>query len=352
VTQTGHIQTVLGLIPPDELGPTMTHEHVLSDLSGIGGPPDDPFERKIYYEPVSLENVGYLRYYGMGNEDSMRLDDIDTAVDELSLYKQHGGGGIVEVSSIGLHRDPKGLAEVSRRTGVHIVMGASYYVKEAHPPDMDAKSEDEIFEEIVSDITIGVDGTEIKSGVIGEVGCSYPLSDSERKVLRASARAQRATGAAILIHPGRDEPSPEEIMGVIDGAGGDLGRTIIGHLERTVMDRNILLRIAEAGCYLEWDHFSTGQAYYPPNLRIDMLNDIGRIDVIRFMIEHGYGDKVLVAHDVASKPRLIKYGGHGYFYILKYVIPRMRERGYTEDEIDALVTHNPATALTFVEPQP
>ena len=139
-------------------------------------------------------------------------------------------------------------------------MGSSYYVKEAHPPDMDDISEDAIFEEIVRDITVGVGSTGIRAGIIGEVGCSYPLSDNERKVLRASARAQRATGAAILIHPGRDEPSPEEIIGVIVDAGGDPGRTIIGHLDRTVMDREVLLRIAEAGCYLEWDHFRLGSA--------------------------------------------------------------------------------------------
>ena len=73
----------------------------------------------------------------------------------------------------------------------------------AHPPNMDDISEDDIFEEIVRDITVGVGSTGIRAGIIGEVGCSYPLSDNERKALRASARAQRATGAAILIHPGR-----------------------------------------------------------------------------------------------------------------------------------------------------
>ena len=73
-------------------------------------------------------------------------------------------------------------------------MGSSYYVKEAHPPDMDDISEDAIFEEIVRDITVGVGSTGIRSGIIGEVGCSYPLSDNERKVLRASARAQQGDG--------------------------------------------------------------------------------------------------------------------------------------------------------------
>lgn len=63
----------------------------------------------------------------------------------------------------------------------------------------------------------------------------------------------------------------------------------------------MLLRIAEAGCYLEWDHFGSGLRYYPPNPKITMLNDAGHADVITQMIEHGYGDKVLTGHDVAQK---------------------------------------------------
>lgn len=345
--QTGHIQTVLGLIQPNKLGATLTHEHILSDLSRIAAPPDDPFEREIFYKPMRIDILGYLSHYYLSNQDSLRLDDIDTAMEEIALYKKYGGGAIVEASSIGLSRNPEGLAKVSQATGVHIVMGSSYYVKEAHPPNMDDITEDDIYNEIVRDITVGVGDTGIRSGIIGEVGCSYPLSDNERKVLRASARAQRTTGAAILIHPGRDESSPEEIIGVIADAGGDLSRTIIGHLERTVADRQVLLRIAEAGCYLEWDHFSSGLPYYPPNPKIDMLNDAGRMDAITFMIEHGYGEKIVVSHDVAAKQKLTKYGGSGYFYILKQVVPWMKIRGFSDEDIDRLLIHNPAAVLTM-----
>ena len=341
---------MLGLIEPEELGSTQTHEHILSDLSHIGGPPDDPFLRDLYYKPMQIDILGYMNYYQAANKDSLRLNDIDTAIEEVALYKKHGGGAIVEASSIGLSRDPEGLAKISQATGVHIVMGSSYYVKEAHPPNMDDISEDDIYKEIVRDITVGVGSTGVRSGIIGEVGCSYPLSDNERKVLRASAGAQQATGAAILIHPGRDEPSPEEIITVIADAGGDLNRTIIGHLERTVVDRQVLLRIAEAGCYLEWDHFSSGLPYYPPNPRIDMLNDAGRMDVITFMIEHGFGHKIVVSQDVAAKHRLTKYGGPGYFYILKQVVPWMKIRGFSYEDIDRLLVLNPASVLKMVEP--
>ena len=91
-------------------------------------------------------------------------------------------------------------------------------------------SEDDVVRQIVSDVTVGVDGTTFRSGVIGEVGCSWPLMPNERKALRASARAQLITGAPILIHPGRDETAPLEIIEVLREAGADLERTIIGHL--------------------------------------------------------------------------------------------------------------------------
>ena len=349
-TPVGYVQTVLGPVRPGALGVTHTHEHILSDLSHIGEPPEDPFAREIYDAPIRMDILGYISNYNFANLDNLRLDDEETATNEIALYKQHGGGAIVEASSIGLSRNPDGLARISRATGVHLIMGSSYYVKEAHPPNMDDLTEDEIYEEIVRDVTAGVGTSGTRSGIIGEVGCSYPLSDNERKVLRASARAQRSTGAPLLIHPGRDEPSPEEIIGVIVEAGGDPRRTIIGHLERTVMDHRVLLRIAEAGCYLEWDHFGLGLPYYPPNPRITMLNDAGRADVIAHMIEQGYGDKILTGHDVAQKLKWTAYGGHGYFFILKQVVPWLKIRGFTDDDLERLLVQNPARILTFVEP--
>ena len=96
--QTGHIQTVLGLIEPNKLGATLTHEHILSDLSHIAAPPDDPFEREIFYKPMQMEILGYLSHYYLSNQDGLRLDDIDTAIEEIALYKKHGGGAIVEAS--------------------------------------------------------------------------------------------------------------------------------------------------------------------------------------------------------------------------------------------------------------
>jgi phosphotriesterase-related protein len=216
---------------------------------------------------------------------------------------------------------------------------------------MDSLSEDDIVEQIVRDVVEGVGSTGIKAGVIGEVGCSWPLTENERKVLRASGRAQRLTGAPLLIHPGRDEAAPLEIIEALSEVGADLRHTIMGHIERTVFQRSILKSVAESGCYVEWDLFGREQSLYPSDARVDMPTDAARMDQIAWLISQGYGDKIVVAHDICSKQRLFKYGGHGYFYILALIVPRMRARGFSESWIHDILVENPRGALTFFEPK-
>ena len=343
----GKVQTVLGPVDPGQLGKTLTHEHILFGGSWVTTPPMSASDRAFFEKSVSQETLGRIRYRSKANRDNGRLDDVDTAIEEVGLYKQFGGGTLVEVTSIGIGRDPVGLARVSRATGVNIVMGASFYVNTHHPPEMDDLSEDDIVELIVGDITEGADGTNIKSGIIGEVGNDWPLRDNERKVLRASARAQRMTGAPLLIHPGRNEAAPLEIIDVLDRAGADLSHTIMGHLDRTVFERETLKQIAEADCYMEWDLFGWCGSYYYPNPDIDMPSDDQRLERIAWISSEGYGRKVTVAHDICTKHRLEKYGGHGYTYILDHIVPRMLTRGYTPENVHDILVSNPAEALTF-----
>ena len=345
----GKVQTVLGPIEPERLGVTLTHEHLLVDLTVAHGSPDSACGIDFYHKPASEETVGQIRHYAAQNADNAQLFDVSTAIDEVMLYKQHGGDSLVDATSIGIARDPTGLFQISRSTGVNIIMGASYYVAAAHPSGMDTLTEDDIAKQIVRDVMEGVDGTVIRSGVIGEIGCTWPLADNERKVLRASARAQRITGAPLLIHPGRDETAPLQIIEVLAEAGADLSRTIMGHLDRTVFLRDTLTQIAKAGCYMEWDLFGQEHSYYALNPNIDMPSDAKRMDDIAWISSQGYGGKVLVAHDICAKHRLEKLGGHGYYYILGHIVPRMRTRGFSSEAIDKILVTNPRDALTFTQ---
>ena len=343
---TGLVQTVLGPVAPEDLGPTMTHEHLLLDFTFMLKEPVEASALKRAHEPITLGNLGWVRYHHYGNRDNLLLVDEETAIEEASLYKRAGGGAIVDATTYGIGRDPLGLARIARATGLHIVMGAGFYVDAVHPQWIDDMTESNLTRRIVDEITIGVGDTGVKAGIIGEIGCSWPLTPNERKVLRATARAQSETGAAILIHPGRNQEAPREILEILAEGGGDLNRTIMGHLERTVSDFGVLTEIGQSGCYLEYDLFGNESSYYPLS-DIDMPSDAQRMDIIRRLIAEGYGKKIVVAQDICNKHRLVSYGGHGYGHILENILPRMRRKGLSEEEIRSIVVENPARILAF-----
>ena len=344
--QKGKIQTVLGLIDPQDLGLTMTHEHLLIDFSVMFNPTPDVTTQRMAHAPVSMENLGWIRQYCYSNLDNLLVLDEDTAIEEATLYQRHGGGAIVDATTIGIGRDPLALARISRGAGVHVVMGAGYYVDAAQPNQINQKDENDIFQEITKDIQIGVGNTGIKAGIIGEIGCTWPLMPNEIKVLKASAQAQLETGASILIHPGRDEKAPIEILSILADSGADLSRVIMGHLDRTVSSIDILEELADTGCVLEWDLFGNEVSFYQPS-DFDMPSDAERLNFIRQMIDIGLGERIVISHDICTKHRLVRYGGHGYGYIPEHIIPRMRNKNFQESEIQAITKDTPARLLTI-----
>ena len=193
------VQTVLGPVSPETLGPTTAHEHLLLDFSVVFQEPESASERGLAFQPVDLDNLAWVRYDPFRSRDNLTLIDEDTTVEEAMLFRAAGGRTIVDTTTRGIGRDPAAAARISRRTGLNVVIGSGYYVGASHPDGMDAMSEDEIAAEIVADLTTGQRG--VRAGVIGELGCSWPLWENERKVLRAGARAQVETGASIIIHP-------------------------------------------------------------------------------------------------------------------------------------------------------
>jgi phosphotriesterase-related protein len=346
---TGRAQSVLGLVPGEALGRTLMHEHLLIHATHIAKPPPAEPERTLFEAPVGLGLLGRLRYGRLVNADNCLLASEEEAAAETMLFRRAGGGTIVDATSIGIGRHPEGLARIARATGLTIVMGSSYYVEETHPPAhlVAVRAEEAIAEAIVCDLTEGADGTGIRAGLIGEVGCSWPLTPTERKVLRASARAQRLTGAPLMIHPGRDQRAPAEILGILEAAGADLSRTILCHIDRTVDRPELLVELAAAGCILEYDLFGFEHSYYAWSLPVDMPNDAGRLRWLRFLIERGHLAQLVISHDICFKDKLTRYGGHGFAHILENVVPLMRERGFAESEIEAILVGNPRRLLAY-----
>ena len=345
---TGKVQTVLGPIAPEDLGITLPHEHLISDGSCWFVEPSEATEKAMVHHPVTLDILWWLRYHLFQNMDDLLLLDEQEAIKEASHFKLAGGNSIVELSNIGLGRDPAALARISRATGLNVIMGSGYYLAVSHGPEMDAKTEEEITDEIVRDIMVGAGNSGMRSGIIGEIGCSWPLADNERKSLRAAARAQQLTGAALNVHPGQGEEAAMEIVKMLGDAGADLTRTVIDHIDRAVRDPQNRIKLAKTGCYLEYDLFGR-EGYYPVHHRIiDLPNDAQRINEITELINKGYLNQMLISQDIWNKTQRCAYGGWGYAHVLRDTIPVMRVKGMTEEQIHTIMVENPRRLLTFV----
>lgn len=356
---TGKVQTVLGPIEPQELGITLPHEHLLIDGSAYFVEPDGATEQRLAHQAVMLENLWWIRYNQVSNLDNLVLSDEELAIREALLFKQAGGNTIVDCTPITAGRNPTGLVRIARATGLNIIIGTAYYVEPTHPAGLDHKTEKEIADEFVRDLTLSVGDSGVCAGIIGEIGCSWPWTESEQKVMRAAVLAQQRTGAALQIHPGRHEMAPLEIIDMLRDTGADLSRTIMCHIERTVYESANRLKIVEAGCYVEYDEFGF-EGYYPltppmfhdqsPNLAaINLPNDAQRVRQIAELIAEGYVKQVLLSHDIFQKIHLTRFGGYGYGHILRNVVPLMRRKGVSEEHIHTMLVENPKRVLQFAE---
>lgn len=354
------VQTVLGPVPAGTLGPTLVHEHVFSDLTCLFQAPEGATSRARAEEPITLANLGWVRHNYFSHRPNLLLDDLDTAAAELRLFREWGGGTIVDVTPPGIGRDPVGLARVSRATGVNVVMCTGFYVEATHPPRVAAMDEGELATHMVTELRDGIVEvapgaddlmerripTGVRPGII-KVGCTWPVTPTERRVLLGAVAAQRETGTAITIHTGRDERSPLEILEIVRDAGADLSRVVLGHLDLRVQSVSILYELAAAGVYLEWDLFGTESSFYPFT-PFDMPSDAQRLDVVAELLAAGHAERALISHDICHRYRLTRYGGHGYKHILENVVPFMRKKGFAEGDIDTILVANPARVLSRV----
>ena len=336
-------QTVAGQIARSELGTTLMHEHILCDLRV----PDRRV--KPAREPITTANRFEIDYFQNRLPENMFLDEDAAAEADLRRFSAAGGGTIVELTVGGMVPQPERLRALSRMSGVNIVLGAGWYTQHYLPPELDHMDEAMIQAEIETQIHQGAWNTDIRCGIIGEIGCSFPITPTERRILSAAARAQRTTGAALTIHPGRHPDAPAEIADIVIAAGGTPERTVIGHMDRTIFDTDRLMALLARGFLLEWDFFGieTSQ-YWMAGVDIDLPTDYMRLDLIRILIENGHLHQIAVSHDICTRTRLSSHGGHGYSHLIAHVAPLARRRGFSEAELDQLLVETPARLLCFL----
>ncbi|KAK1174075.1 phosphotriesterase-related protein-like [Huso huso] len=345
--QSGKVQTVLGLVDPNQLGRTLTHEHLTMTFEFCFCPPP-PGQESLADAQIEMQNMFWLQQNPYSSKENLLLNQETVAVkEELLQFKRAGGGTIVENTTTGINRDMKTLKWLSQETGVHVVAGAGYYVFDTHSSETRSMPVEKLTDIIVSEIEHGADGTDIKCGVIGEIGTSWPITESEKRVLQATAHAQAQLGCPVIIHPGRNTEAPFQVIRILQEAGGDISKTVMSHLDRTIFESEKLLEFAKLGSYLEYDLFGTEMLNYPFNPDVDMPSDNERIKRLRLLIGEGFEDRIVIAHDIHTKNRLTKFGGHGYSHILTNIVPRMLQRGITQHAVDNILVENPKRWLTF-----
>jgi phosphotriesterase-related protein len=286
----------------------------------------------------------------------MVLNDEGVAIQELEHYRRAGGQSLVDTTPIGLGRDPLALQRISRATGLHIVMGTSFYVENAHPPWVADSDADELAALFVREIRDGVGDTGIKPGIIDEIGLAGiprgwgrkkvgPMTPEEEKVVRAGARASVETGLTVGIHIDPIEPRATfPALDVLEAEGVSPDRIIVDHMDQ-VQDLDYHRAVAERGVYVEYD--SLGREHYTEEWGYDFCwgHDSWRIQFAKDLVSRGHGEQLLFSQDVCLKTDLRKYGGVGYAHALDHVVPSLRAIGVAESAIRKILVDNPARAL-------
>lgn len=304
----GRVTTVLGEVEPEQLGFTLTHDHILVDGWGL---------RQLY--------------------DAI-LDDEQIALAELVRFREAGGGTVCDPTNVGLGRDPEALARLSRASGVHIVMGAGWYREVVYPPTITTTSTAELAAVLMREITEGVGESGIRPGFIGEIGTERGhITPHQERVFRAAGRAHTETGVPILTHTTHWGELAIEQLDLLAEEGVDPGAVIVSHLgDRKGVEH--MLPIADRGAWINIDNLAFVQGYAPLSFRIDNIVE---------MCQRGLAERVMLSNDICELGQLAAYGGVGYDNVLTNVIPLLRERGLSEADIHQMTVINPARAFAF-----
>lgn len=348
------VMTVLGPVSPEEIGTTMIHEHLIVDLSCNFIEPVEASLRALRHAPVTMELLGLLRRRPFSvTLNNVIQGDEELAIDELGYYWQEGGQTVAECTSMGIGRDPRALYRISRATNVNVVMGCGVYTENAHPDFIREMTADDLAAMMVRDLTVGVDGTGIRSGFIGEIGTSGvgkgnsakkgDITPEEEKVLRAAGRAAARTGACVNVHVDRRGHGAFRVIDILEDEGVPPDRMIMGHMD-LVAEVDYHREVARRGVYLAYD--SMGREYQCAELDFWGILDDWRVSALNQLIDEGFVDQIVLAQDICLKIDFRRYGGHGYAHVMANVLPMMRKSGMPEEAIYKMLVANPRQLLT------
>jgi predicted metal-dependent phosphotriesterase family hydrolase len=309
-----HVQTVLGPIEPEDLGFTLPHEHT---------------QIALWHIPARWD------YWQLTRDEPLILE-------ELAAFREAGGRSLVDLTVSGVGRDPSWLEGLARASDLNIVISCGWYRGAYYPTEalIDRRSVDDLADELVREATEGVGGTGIRPGIIGEIGTDKPwISALEERVHRAAARAARLTGLAITTHSVLSPVGLDQLR-LFEEEGVDPGRVVIGHAD-SYPHIDHYLAIIERGASVEFDFL--GMSFTPA----ERHGEARIVDLLCDLLSRGYAEHILLSQDVCHDSQLLRYGGKGYTYLADTFLPRLREAGVQETEIETMTVANPRRLLTI-----
>lgn len=302
------VRTVRGDIAPEALGVTLSHEHVFAR------PPADV------------------------TDPDLRLDDEAASVAELSAFRAAGGAAVVDMTTLDYGRDAAALARVSGASGVHVVAATGFNKARFADRISHAMTTDAITRWMVGDVTVGIDGTGVRAGLIkASSGLEGPGPD-ERRVFEAAAEAHAACAAPISTHTEKGRWADGQVA-LLTGLGVAPDRILVGHLDLNP-DLTYLREVAASGVFLGFDQF-TKSKYLP---------DDTRIALVAALAEAGHGPQLMISGDLARRSYWHVHGGPGYRHFLDGLARRFEAFGIGPAEYRGWLLDNPRRFFAF-DPQ-
>lgn len=312
------VNTVLGPIPTEELGFVAIHEHI-----GYGMPGSE-LDTKWWKTPEQ-------RY--------------EETVPKLRAFHEYGGGTFVDATGICNGRDLDYYQSLSEKTGVHIVASTGFVGGDTALPFFAQASVDYLAEQFVHEITVGIGSTGGRAGII-KVGVSRGgrMTDLDKRIYRAAARASIATGVPVLTHLAIDA---ENAIAIFTEEGLDLDRVLFGHVDDGVnADKTRDTWIAEQGGRIGFDTFGYETELPDPPFWARPRKE--RLDHFLRFIAQGHLKKVLASADANCSPLgWPGVKGHTVNYLFEDLLPDLRAAGVDEETITTIFVGNPAGFLAI-----
>jgi len=313
------INTVHGETTSDALGKTLMHEHLV-----IGYPGAESHTTKPGPSPE---------------------EEFSICVDKIQQLQDLGYKSMLDPCPNDLGRDVELAARVGQKTGFQIIVATGLYKQsEGGFPYWHMRSQfgpvvDEMAELFERELTVGIGESGVKAGIIKLATGVGEITEHENNVLLAAAKASVATGAPITTHTDQGTLGDQQ-QKILTENGVPAHRIIIGHSCGTD-DHDYHMGLARGGSYLGFDRFGI-ELIYPDEKRVASLAKL---------IKAGAGDRVVVSHDsvwcwkgepiprelYASLPEGVFDPTHFH----KRIIPRLKDAGVSDEEIDRLLVENP-----------